>query len=307
MNYIKLNTNIKSIIFNYLTIPSNYVRHNYRVNIDLISIMSQINNEKFEKKIMDKFYDYILTEYSEDTYIDITNNLSLNINIKLIDFDEYEINFLFYYHIGKLQKMYSDTFTIENFNIRDIIQMINHILLIFVCRKCLSFCYTGNKYLQLCNKCENNHSHQVKTELCCVCNEMINDKICSIYCNHHFHIECIKTIKTYHTGNYIEYMYCPKCNQTCQLVYINNKRFEFDTTRLQLEEDRYYTDEYIEILNSYLIEDNNKNIVLNDKWIKDSDIENMITFKYSGYHELIKQTEYYKHYDADEMLKMMDE
>lgn len=311
MNYLKLNKDIKSIIFNYLTISSNYVRHNYRVNIDKISIMHQIIEEKFENKFMNRYYNDILLNYDSNLYIDITNTLSLGIIISLEDVNIYKIDLLFYYHLGKLKRTYDCLSTIENLGIGDIMQLIRYITLIFVCKKCLSFCHSGNRYLQLCNHCQNKENkeneYKEKNELCCICNEIINDKICLLHCNHYFHINCIKMIKTY-TEDFNEYIYCPQCNQICRFIYINDKQFEFDTFLLQQDEDKYYTDDYIDSLDSYIIEtDNNNNVILNEKSRNNLD-NDMIEFNSQWVYNPIKIYKCHIKYisETDQLLEAMN-
>lgn len=306
MNYIILNRDIKSVIFNYLTIPINHTKNNYTVNFNHFKYMNLVNTSLFENKFITKLYNIIYNDGGLELSMKINNNLNIDISFYGVIYD-YSVDVEYIWHYGKINRTHFYTFGInEDLSNNILLKFIKYIELIFICSNCLSFSYYRNRYLNICTKCENKNENTNKT--CQLYNTEINGYLCTTKCNHNFHLKCLEIIKTYYDKNYIEYMKCSICKQDFRFIYINNNQFEFST---YLYEKFKYGTRYdvgcLEEIPEELDVDSTE-IINNEFYNEETELTYFPKFcNFSlNYHDTIKYHKVYNKTEADRLLESME-
>lgn len=227
------------MIFNYLNISVKDVKTKHKEMITHMNYMDFLVASKyglFEKKFISKYYKNIIIdrdnfEITPNNYFYIDIDYKLDNSIDEFNIDEFNVIIHFTCWLVKLSRTYEHSFKIRPFS-EDIQQyllnIVKYVESIFVCKNCYSFCYKGNILSELCDQCLNDtDSNKYEKCECCYLNVKVDRRICRTRCDHYFHLDCIKNIKTYSNDGHV-FMKCPKCNIRIFYVYLDDKPFHFE-------------------------------------------------------------------------------
>lgn len=247
MNYLKLNTNVKSIIVNYLNISSKIKYKKILNHFKYIKNICPGKSTTIENKFIDEFY-YIINNDLTPIDIKINNNYIINIFSEILEDELFIIYIEFKYYNWKITRKRIKQIHVDTENNKKILlNILKYIEMFFVCKHCLYFAHDGNLYLELCQDCirEGYNNNEIYKEsiinkcikenkICVSCNKMISEEhLCNLHCDHYFHIDCIKNIETY-SYKFNEFCKCPKCNTYCKFICINGIEFYFDSDNFKL-------------------------------------------------------------------------